>query len=140
MDFSFWLLKGPFVAGLQAKNPSDLTITAIATAILNSAIPYSKRKDGWDNDTEQWETLPELPLASIRCPTLIVQGTADTNVPPANAELAHSQIAGSQLVSLAGEDHWMLITQHKKLDELSRAFLLEHAGSDSVSQAPSTAK
>ena len=80
-------------------------------------------------------------LASIRCPDPhCVQGTADTNVPPANAELAHSQIAGSQLVSLAGEDHWMLITQHKKLDELSRAFLLEHAGSDSVSHAPSTAK
>jgi pimeloyl-ACP methyl ester carboxylesterase len=134
IDFSFWLLKNQFVAGLQAKDPNDPKITAIATAILNSAVPYAKRKDGWDNDTEQWTTLARLPLASIRCPTLILQGTADQNVPPAQAELAHSQIAGSKLVSLPGEDHWMLITKHKELDDLSHAFLVEHAQGDSASQ------
>ena len=133
-DFSFWLLKNQFVAGLQAKDPSDPEITAIATAILNSAVPYSKRKDGWDNDTEQWTKLAELPLASIRCPTLIVQGAADQNVPPAQAELAHSQIAGSKLVILPGEDHWMLITKHKELDSLSHAFLVEHSSADAASQ------
>jgi pimeloyl-ACP methyl ester carboxylesterase len=125
-DFSFWLLKNPFVAGLQAKDPNDPEITAIATAILNSAIPYARRKGGWDNDTEQWTKLAELPLASIRCPTLILQGTADQNVPPAQAELAHSQIAGSKLVTLPGQDHWMLITKHNELDGFSHAFLVEH--------------
>src|ERR1700685_3518703 len=85
-DFSIWLIKDQFVAGLQAKDPNDPQITALATAVLNSAVPYSKRKDGWDNDTEQWETLPELPLASIRCPTLILQGTADQNVSLAQGE------------------------------------------------------
>ena len=131
-DFSFWLLKNQFVAGLQAKDPSDPEITAIATAILNSAVPYARRKDGWDNDTEQWTTLAELPLTSIRCPTLILQGTADQNVPPAQAELAHSQIAGSKLVTLPGQDHWMLITKHKELDSLSHAFLVEHASGNSA--------
>jgi pimeloyl-ACP methyl ester carboxylesterase len=129
-DFSFWLLKNPFVAGLQAKDPNDPEITAIATAILNSAVPYARRKDGWDNDTEQWTKLAELPFASIRCPTLILQGTADQNVPPAQAELAHSQIAGSKLVTLPGEDHWMLITKHKELDAFSHAFLVEHKSRD----------
>jgi pimeloyl-ACP methyl ester carboxylesterase len=133
-DFSFWLLKDQFVAGLRAKDPNDPEITAIATAILNSAVPYAKRKNGWDNDTAQWTTLAELPLASIRCPTLILQGAADQNVPPAQAELAHSQIAGSKLVSLPGEDHWMLITKHRKLDGLSQGFLVEHSGGDSASQ------
>jgi pimeloyl-ACP methyl ester carboxylesterase len=125
-DFSFWLLKNQFVASLQAKDPKDLEITPIATAILNSAVPYAKRKDGWDNDTEQWIKLTELPLADIRCPTLILQGTADQNVPPAQADLAHSQIAGSKLVMLPGQDHWMLITRHKELDGFSHAFLVEH--------------
>jgi len=133
-DFSFWLIKDQFAAGLQAKNPEDPEVTAIATAILNSAVPYSKRKDGWDNDTEQWTKLAELPLVSIRCPTLILQGTADQNVPPAQAELAHSQIAGSRLVTLAGQDHWMLVTKHKELDGLSHRFLFEHTSGDSVSQ------
>jgi pimeloyl-ACP methyl ester carboxylesterase len=139
-DFSFWLLKSQFVAGLQAKDPNDPEITAIATAILDSAVPYARRKDGWDNDTEQWTKLGELPLASIRCPTLILQGTADQNVPPAQAELAHSQIADSKLVTLPGQDHWMLITKHKELDSLSHAFLVEHQSGDSVSLAPSGAK
>jgi pimeloyl-ACP methyl ester carboxylesterase len=131
-DFSFWLLKNQFVAGLQAKDPKDPEITAIATAIINSAVPYARRKDGWDNDTEQWTTLAQLPLADIRCPTLILQGTADQNVPPAQAELAHSQIAGSKLVTLPGQDHWMVITKHKELDSLSHAFLVEHSGGDSA--------
>jgi hypothetical protein len=39
-DFSFWLLKNQFFAGLQATEPKDPEITAIATAILNSAVPY----------------------------------------------------------------------------------------------------
>jgi pimeloyl-ACP methyl ester carboxylesterase len=133
-DFSFWLLKNKFVAGLRAKDPTDPELTAIATAILNSAVPYAKRKAGWDNDTEQWSQLTDLPLTSIRCPTLILQGTADQNVPLVQAEWAHSQIAGSTLVTLPGQDHWMLITKHKELDDLSRAFLLEHSGSDSASQ------
>jgi pimeloyl-ACP methyl ester carboxylesterase len=137
-DFSFWLLKNQFVAGLQAKEPKDPEITAIATAIVNSAVPYARRKDGWDNDTEQWTTLAELPLASIRCPTLILQGTADQNVPPAQAELAHAQIAGSKLVTLSGQDHWMLITKHKELDSLSHAFLTEHMSADAASQVKST--
>lgn len=139
-DFSFWLLKSPFVGGLQAKDPNDPEITTIATAILNSAVPYTRRKAGWDNDTEQWTTLAELPLARIRCPTLILQGMADQNVPLAQAELAHSRIAGSRLVTFAGEDHWMLITKHKELDGLSRAFLVEHPSSESGSRAPSASK
>jgi pimeloyl-ACP methyl ester carboxylesterase len=139
-DFSIWLIKDQFVAGLQAKNPNDPQISAIAMSILKSAIPYSKRKDGWENDTEQWETLPELPLASIRCPTLILHGTTDNNVPFAQGEFAHAQIVGSRFVQLPGQDHWMLITKYKELGTITDAFLLEHASSDSISQAPPAAK
>ena len=133
-DFSIWLIKDQFAAGLQAKDPNDPQITAIATAIFNSAVPYSERKDGWENDTEQWEALPELPLASIRCPTLL-QGTADHNVPFAQGEFAHAQIAGSRFVQLPGQDHWMLITKYKELGRIIDAFLSEHASSDSASHA-----
>jgi len=139
-DFSIWLIKDQFAAGLQAKDPNDPQITAIATAIFNSAIPYSKRSDGWENDTEQWESLPELPLASIRCPTLVLQGTADRNVPFAHGEFAHAQIAGSRFVQLPGEDHWMLITKYKELGQIIDAFLLEHSSNDSASKTPSAAE
>ncbi len=139
-DFSIWLIKDQFVAGLQAKDPNDPLIATISMAILKSAIPYSKRKDGWENDTEQWETLPELPLDRIRCPTLILQGTADRNVPFAQGKFAHAQIAGSRFVPLPGQDHWMLITKYKELGQIIDGFLLEHATSDSASQASSAAK
>jgi len=81
-----------------------------------------------------------LPLASIRCPTLILHGTADHNVPFEQGEFAHAQIAGSRFVQLSGQDHWMLITKYKELGQITDAFLLEHASSDSISQAPSAAK
>ena len=101
-------------------------------------MPYAKRKNGWDNDTAQWSKLAELPLTGIRCPTLILQGTADQNVPPIQAELAHSQIVGSKFVTLPGQDHWMLITKHKELDDHIHAFLLEHPSGDSASQGQTT--
>ena len=139
-DFSVWLIKDQFAAGLQTTNPNDPEITAVAMAIFNSTVPYASREAGAQNDTAQDAVISELPLASIRCPTLILHGTADVTVPIAHSEHAHAQIAGSQFVQLSGQDHWMVITKHKELGELVHAFLLEHARSDSVSQAPSAAK
>jgi pimeloyl-ACP methyl ester carboxylesterase len=126
LDFSVWLIKDTFTAGLQAKDASDLKISSIATAIFNSTVPAASRAAGHDNDIAQWAAISELPLKGVRCPTLILQGTADVNVPIAHGEFAHDQIAGSQFVQLPGEDHWMVITKHKQLGELIHAFLVEH--------------
>jgi pimeloyl-ACP methyl ester carboxylesterase len=128
MDFSVWLIKGPFAAGLQAKDPGDLKITSIALAIFNSTVPDASREAGHQNDIAEQAAISELPLKRIRCPTLILQGTADVNVPIAHGEFAHAQIAGSQFVQLQGEDHWMVISKHKELGKLIHAFLMEHAG------------
>lgn len=126
--FSVWLIKDSFTAGLQAKDPSDLKITSIATAILNSTVPAASRAAGHENDVGQWAAISELPLKSVHCPTFILQGTADSNVPIAHGEFAHAQIAGSQFVRLPGEEHCMVITKHKQLGELIHTLLVEHAG------------
>jgi pimeloyl-ACP methyl ester carboxylesterase len=126
LDFSVWLIKDSFTAGLQAKDPSDLKITSIATAIFNSTVPAVRRAAGHENDIAQWAAISELSLKNVHCPTLILQGTADTNVPIAHGEFAHAQIAGSQIVQLPGEDHWMVITKHKELGELIQTFLVKH--------------
>jgi pimeloyl-ACP methyl ester carboxylesterase len=126
LDFSVWLIKDSFTAGLQAKDPSDPKISSIATAIFNSTVPAASRAAGHDNDIAQWETISELPLKNVQCPTLILQGTADTNVSLAHGEFAQAQIVGSQFVQLPGENHWMVITKHKQLGELIHAFLVEH--------------
>lgn len=127
MDFSVWLIKDRFSAALQAKDPADPKITSIAMAIFNATVPDASRDAGHQNDIAEQATISELPLKSIRCPTLILQGTADVNVPIAHGEFAHAQIAGSQFVRLPGQDHWMVITKHKELGKLIHAFLVEHA-------------
>jgi pimeloyl-ACP methyl ester carboxylesterase len=127
LDFGVWLIKDTFTAGLQAKDPSDPKITLIATAIFNSTVPAASRAAGQENDIAQWAAISELPLKSVHCPTLIVQGTADKNVPFAHGEFAHAQISGSQFVQLPDEDHWMVITKHKQLGDLIHSFLLQRA-------------
>jgi len=128
LDFSVWLIKDSFTASLQSKDPSDLKITSIATAIFNSTVPAASRAAGHENDIAQWAAISELPLKGVHCPTLILQGAADVNVPIAHGEFAHAQIAGSQFVQLPGEDHWMVISKHNELGQLIHAFLVEHAG------------
>jgi pimeloyl-ACP methyl ester carboxylesterase len=132
-DFSVWLIMDQFTAGLQATDPKDPKITAITTAIFNSTVPSASREAGTQNDAAQFAKMSALPLASIRCPTLILQGTADRNVPMAHAEFSHAQIAGSQLVELPGEEHWMVITKHKELGQLVHSFFVEHTSGDSAS-------
>lgn len=133
-DFGVWLIKDQFASGFQATNPGDSGITAVALAVFNSTVPYANREAGVQNDVAQYAQISALPLASIRCPTLIVHGTADVTVPIAHSELAHAQIAGSQFVQLPGQDHWMVMTKYKELGELTHAFLVEHASGDSASQ------
>jgi hypothetical protein len=95
---------------------------------LNATVPDASRDAGHQNDIAEQANISELPLKSIRCSTLILQGTADVNVPIAHGEFAHVQIAGSQFMRLQGEDHWMVITKHRELGKLIHAFLVEHAG------------
>lgn len=127
LDFSVWLIKDSFTMGLQAKEPADLKITSIATAIFNSTVPAASRAAGHQNDIVQWAAIADLPLKGVHCPTLVLQGTADVNVPISHGEFAHAQIAGSEFVKLPDEAHWMVITKHMQLGELIHRFLVEHA-------------
>ena len=57
--------------------------------------PYRPRKPGTDNDTRQLAHLTALPLEAIRCPTLIMHGTHDADVPFEHATTAWQQISGA---------------------------------------------
>lgn len=46
--------------------------------------------------------------ASIRCPTLVLAGAADTAVPMHHARQLHEGIAHSRLVAIDGADHAMI--------------------------------
>jgi pimeloyl-ACP methyl ester carboxylesterase len=65
--------------------------------ILLSMGPNSLLKVGAFTDIENYKDMPPMPFEEITAPTLIVHGTADGDVPPADAIYAASRIAGSEL-------------------------------------------
>jgi len=66
---------------------------------------YDQRKAGIDNDLKQLMAIDKLPLSNISCPTLIINGDADTDVPKNHAEYAHKAIKGSELYWIKGGSH-----------------------------------
>lgn len=66
---------------------------------------FEQRQEGLNNDLKQLACIRQLPLDAIHCPTLIIHGDADADVPPGDARYAHDQIASSQL-------HWIEAGSH----------------------------
>jgi pimeloyl-ACP methyl ester carboxylesterase len=131
-DFLIWGMVKMFELSVKEETRNDPTAVAMTRELGKSAVPYAKREAGADNDLAQHARLPTWPLRDIRCPTLILHGAADVDVPFSHAEAAHAQIPGSQLVRLEG-DHLVGITRHKEVDAALRSFLAEHEGpSDSA--------
>ena len=73
--------------------------------VLSLAVIVAGRKEGLANDQEQFPKIGDLGLASITSPTLLVHGTADTDVPPAHSESAVSRIEGAEIVRVEHGTH-----------------------------------
>jgi 3-oxoadipate enol-lactonase len=67
---------------------------------------------------DAWERLPEL-----AAPTLVLHGTEDVVVDPANAELLHSRIRDATLEWFPGCGHLFFWEQPERFVELVRGFL-----------------
>lgn len=65
----------------------------------------AKRVAGAKNDMAQFASFSP-PLGDVRCPTLIVHGTADNDVPPDHARHAAAEIAGAELVWIQNGSHF----------------------------------
>jgi pimeloyl-ACP methyl ester carboxylesterase len=57
---------------------------------------YSNRRAGVDNDWERFGAIESLELERISAPTLIIHGSADTDVPPEQGENAAAAISGAE--------------------------------------------
>lgn len=73
--------------------------------VKTMSLKYDHRKEGVDNDLEVLEGIDKLPLSNIKCPTLLLHGTADADVPFSNAEYGHENISDSVLYPLEGGSH-----------------------------------
>jgi pimeloyl-ACP methyl ester carboxylesterase len=71
-------------------------VLAWLRAFIATLHPHQPRRPGTDNDTAQLAHITDLPLADVRCPTLVVHGTHDADVPVEHGKRAHEQITGAE--------------------------------------------
>ncbi len=96
-------------------------------AMADSAFALQEsRRDGFLNDMSQFEDLKVTDLAAIRCPTRVVHGTADTNVPLAMGELVASGVPGAEIVRIEGADHFMPVSHAEEVATAVFGFVDTH--------------
>jgi pimeloyl-ACP methyl ester carboxylesterase len=66
---------------------------------------FEQRQERVHNDLKQYAAIIYLPWASVACPTLIFQGTADKDLTPSHAEYANAAISGSELYWIKDGSH-----------------------------------
>jgi pimeloyl-ACP methyl ester carboxylesterase len=87
----------------------------------------AERRIGYDNDLREFSAIQSLELERIAAPTLVVHGTADSDVPYEHGAFAASQIPGAELLSLDTGTHLAFYT-HPDSDEAQRRAIAVLAG------------
>jgi pimeloyl-ACP methyl ester carboxylesterase len=97
-------------------------------ALGPTAVPDVQRRAGFQNDLDRFGAITSLELEKITAPTLVVQGTADSDLPPAQSAFAAATIPGAELLTLDTGTHLALYThpdaeatQRRVVNFLSRA-------------------
>jgi pimeloyl-ACP methyl ester carboxylesterase len=131
VDFGTWCVKGvarywPGLLIRQLLKASDNLVAAkaaqrLAYVLLHpdqtdffrrvaaSGTPLSVRRAGLHNDLRQFAELPVYSLERIKCPTLVVHGCADGNVPLAHAEFVASTVPNAELLALEDCGHFIWV-------------------------------
>lgn len=73
-----------------------------------TALPDRKRRTGYANDLDRFAEITTLELERITAPTLVVQGTADGDLPPEHGYLAARTIPGAELLRIESGTHLAL--------------------------------
>ena len=102
-----------------------------------STWPPSLRAQGVANDAEQFSAL-DLPLDEIHVPTLIIHGTADTNVPIAHAQALAERVPQAQMHLIENADHMMPFSHREEVQRAIAVFLKELRDEAFVTAEPSS--
>lgn len=128
-DFLTWVFSKLLSGGIRKEASGDTAAVAMAEAMMTSMVPFAQREEGTWNDVANDKQIRGWPLRDIRCPTLVIHGTADTSVPISHGDSAAAQIPGAKFVRLEGADHLAFLTRRKEVDAAITAFLAEHPDS-----------
>ncbi|MFM1901861.1 MAG: hypothetical protein RLZZ216_2437 [Cyanobacteriota bacterium] len=84
-------------------NPSKLAFVQALMRTMSAR--FNERQLGVRNDLKQLAAITRLELNTIKCPTLVIHGDSDGDVPFADACWAHEQISGSMIHAIPGGSH-----------------------------------
>ncbi len=84
----------------------------------------AERRTGYDNDIRQFDRITTLELDRISAPTMVIHGTADSDVPYSHGEFAAAEIPGAELLSLETGTHLAFYTHPDSDDAQRRAIEL----------------
>jgi pimeloyl-ACP methyl ester carboxylesterase len=122
-DFGLWLVRESFARQIKHIDLRDPLTRDYAQAMIESAVPTSRRIEGFENDWSNFADLSSLRLDDVQVPTLILHGTIDTNVPYSHAEHAHRLIPRASLVRFDGYDHFIYLTRRNDVGAQMDRFL-----------------
>lgn len=88
---------------------------------LAATVSHRDRETGLDNDWAQFSAIDSLELELVAVPTLVVQGTIDTDVVPEHSERAAAAIPGAELLKLDGGTHLAFWTHPEAAAAQTRA-------------------
>lgn len=69
---------------------------------------HKNRAGGLENDMDRFAEIADLELEKIEAPTLVIHGSADTDVPPAHGDHAAATIPGAEFLSMKDGTHLSL--------------------------------
>jgi pimeloyl-ACP methyl ester carboxylesterase len=95
---------------------------ALGMALTTST--RGERKAGYENDLAQFATIDDLELERVEAPTLIIQGTVDTDVSPDYSAYAAATIPGARLIEIEAGTHLALFLSDDA--ERVQAQVIEH--------------
>ena len=113
------MIPDPTNRQLALEDPEKI---AVIRALSWSLWPPSLRDSGMSNDLMQYSNL-SLPIDKISAPTLIIHGTADTNVNFSHGELLATTIPNAKFHVIEGGDHMMPFTHEEEVQEVIAEFL-----------------
>jgi pimeloyl-ACP methyl ester carboxylesterase len=109
-------LSGDALKARVAEILADPAKLEFVLALGPTASQTKERRAGFDNDLAQFASIESLELHRIAAPTLVVQGSADTDVTPDDSGYAATTIPGAQRLDLDGGSHLALYTHPDAAD------------------------
>jgi pimeloyl-ACP methyl ester carboxylesterase len=80
----------------------------VVLTMANVVGDYAHRKVGIENDWDRFAEIDSLGLERIQAPTLVINGSSDTDVPPDHSEYAAATIPGAERLVMAAGTHLSL--------------------------------